>query len=156
MFHTLTDVQREEAVPLQQCIDNRNGDLRVGLRSITYNVGWFNIYSGESFSWNEGSSTKTVEIPPGLYSFTQLEDLKQMHNNISIEVSRVNGLITLNVNRGWVIRLTDWILTLLGLDDGLGGMCLTAGNYTGDPLSTSCLQNSSSLSGADKHHIKHR
>ena len=44
----------------------------------------------------------------------------------------MNGLITLNVDRGWAIRLTDGILTLLGLDDGLGGEWLTAGNYTGD------------------------
>ena len=134
MFHTLTSVQRGEAVPLQKCIDNCNGDLRVGLRSITYCVGWFNIPSGESFSWgNDGSLIQTAEVSPGLYSWAQLRDLlKQIHNGITLEVSRVNGLITLKVNHGWAIRLTDGILTLLGLDDGLSGKWLTAGNYSGD------------------------
>ena len=136
MFHTISNVQRGEAVPLQEYIDNRDGDLRVGLRSITYSVGWFNIPSGESFSWEEdGNPIQSAEVSPGLYSWAQLVDLlKQIgHNSITIEVSQVNGLITLNVNRGWAIRLTDGILTLLGLDDGLGGKWLTAGNYyTGD------------------------
>jgi len=30
MFHTLTNVQYGAAVPLQQAIDNQNGNLRVG------------------------------------------------------------------------------------------------------------------------------
>jgi len=39
MFHTLTNVQDAAAVPLQQPIDKQNGNLPVGLRSITYTVG---------------------------------------------------------------------------------------------------------------------
>ena len=54
MFQVLTNVQTGEAVSLQQYIDNRNGDLTaglsVGLRSITYKVGWYKVNAGESFS----------------------------------------------------------------------------------------------------------
>jgi len=39
MSHTLTNVQDGAAVHLQQPINNQNGNLRVGLRSITYTVG---------------------------------------------------------------------------------------------------------------------
>jgi len=134
MFYTITNVQRGQAVPLQQYIDNRNGDLRVGLRSITYSVGWFNIHSGESISWRNNESkvetaVETAKIPPGLYDFSQLKDfLKQRY--ITIEVSRVDGLITLNADKA--VHLTDGILTILGLDDGLDGKWLASGKYTGD------------------------
>ena len=129
MFYTITNVQSGQAVPLQQYIDNRNGDLRVGLRSITYRVGWFNIHSGESVSWknNEGK-VETAKIPPGLYDFSQLKDFL-MQRGITIEVSRLDGLITLNADKP--VHLTDGIMTILGLDDGLDGLWLF-GKYTGD------------------------
>ena len=50
MFQTISNIQRGDAVSLQQYIDNRGGDLRVGLRSITYTVGWFMVREGESIS----------------------------------------------------------------------------------------------------------
>ena len=68
MYQTLTNVQRGEAVGLMQYIDNRTGsNLCVGLRSITYTVGWDNLGSSETFSWqsNDGP-TDTLEVVPGL------------------------------------------------------------------------------------------
>ena len=44
----------------------------------------------------------------------------------------LNGLITLTVAPGWAILLSDGLLALLGLDDGLGGVWLDDGVYTGD------------------------
>jgi len=41
MFQTLANVQSSEAIRLQQCIDNRGGNLRIGLRSITYTIRWW-------------------------------------------------------------------------------------------------------------------
>ena len=67
MFHTLSDVQRGEAVPLQQYIDNRDGHLCVGLKSITYAVGWYNIEPRETFSWRSTvGPEETLNTPPGL------------------------------------------------------------------------------------------
>ncbi len=107
---------------LQQYIDNRTGNLSVGLRSITYTVGWYNINAGESFSWRSD-----------IYGFTQLKDLIEAGSgNVTLEVSKVNGLITLTVGAGWEISLTDGLLFLLGLDDGLGGQWLNVGSYNGD------------------------
>jgi len=57
MFHTLTNVQDGAAVPLQQPINNQNGTLRVGLRSITYTVGWFNVGPQEAISWRPSGKT---------------------------------------------------------------------------------------------------
>jgi len=50
MFHTLTNVLDGAAVPLQQPINNQNANLRVGLRSITYTIGWFNVGPQEAVS----------------------------------------------------------------------------------------------------------
>ena len=50
----------------------------------------------------------------------------------ALEVSRVNRLITLTVASGGGILLSDGLLALLGLDDGLGGKWLSTGVYTND------------------------
>ena len=132
MFHTLSNVQRGEAVPLQRCIDNRDGRLSVGLRSITFAAGWYNIERGEKFSWRStGGSEETLNIPPGLYGFDRLKEVLKGASH-TLTVCGENGLITLTVAPGWAILLSDGFLALLGLDDGLGGVWLDAGVYTGD------------------------
>ena len=134
MFHTLSNVQRGEAVPLQRCIDNRDGRLSIGLRSITFAAGWYNIERGEKFSWRStGGPEETLSIPPGLYGFDLLKEvLRGTVPTHTLTVSRENGLITLTVARERGIRLSDGLLALLDLDDGLGGVWLDAGVYTGD------------------------
>ena len=72
MFHTLTNVQEGAAVPLQQPIDNQNGNLRVGLRSINYTVGWFNVGPQKAFLWRSSGKTKimgTIPFPPCTIAF---------------------------------------------------------------------------------------
>ena len=132
MFHTLSNVQRGEAIPLLRCIDNRDGCLSIGLRSITFAAGWYNIEKGEKFSWkNTGGSEETLTIPPGLYGFDRLQEVLKGASH-TLTVCGENGLITLTVAPGWEILLSDGLLALLGLDDGLGGVWLDAGVYTGD------------------------
>lgn len=138
MYHTLTNVQSEGATPLQQYIDNRDGRLRVGLRSITFAVGWHNVGPKERFSWRSsggGGAAQTLNIPPGLYGFAQLKDVLEgasPNATHTLAVSGVNGLITLTVANGWEVLLSDGLLSLLGLDDGLGEVWLDTGVYTGD------------------------
>ena len=132
MFHTLSNVQRGEAIPLQRCIDNRDGRLSIGLRSITFAAGWYNIEKGEKFSWRfTGGSEEILNIPPGLYGFDRLKEVLKGTTH-TLAVSRESGLITLEVALEQEIRLSDGLLALLGLDDGLGGVWLDAGVYTGD------------------------
>ena len=137
MFQTLSNVQRGEAIPLQRYIDNRDGRLRIGLSSITFTVGWYNVESKETFMWRNsgGGPTNTINIPPGLYSFTQLKDIIEGVHPVlpaTLVVSKVNGLITLTVANGKEVLLSDGPLHLLGLDNGLGGVWLDTGIYTGD------------------------
>ena len=74
----LTRVEDGGAVALQQCLDNQQGELCVGLRQVTYTVGWYNVRSEEAISWRRSGSTetaKTAEIRHGLYRFPQLRSL---------------------------------------------------------------------------------
>ena len=46
MYYTLRNIQRSDAIKLQQYIDNRCGKKSIGLLSVTYIAGWENIESG--------------------------------------------------------------------------------------------------------------
>ena len=133
MFHTLTNVQSGEAAALLQPIENRGGALKVGLSSISFTVGWFNINT-QSVSWvNAGGPIETTNIPPGLYSFSELQKfLENAITGIHLQVSDSSGLIELTIDLGWEIQLTDGLGGILGLDDGLGGVWLEEGEYHGD------------------------
>ena len=82
-----------------------------------------------------GGTEETLNIPPGLYGFVQLQETLEGASpsaTHTLEVNKVNGLITLAVASGRGVLLSDGLLTLLGLDDGLGGVWLNAGVYTDD------------------------
>ena len=134
MFHTLTNVQ-QGAVPLQQYIDNRCGQLRVGLRSLAYPVGWWNVGAMESFSWRlVGGLATIIRADPGFYGFSMLQSLIESADpTTSLVVNPVNGIANLIVAAGHEIILTDGLLDLLGFDD-LSGQWLTAGSYAGDRI----------------------
>ena len=82
MHQTLTNVQSGEAIQLQQPINNSAGDLYVGLRSINYTVGWYNlqIQADSLVLWNtdpESSlpfgSSFVISDNPGLYSYSAIQ-----------------------------------------------------------------------------------
>ena len=76
MFYTITNVQSEEPCRLLKPIDNPDGCLEVGLRSVTYTTGWFNIECDQSIDFREnGGIIKTLRVTPGLYGFAQLKEL---------------------------------------------------------------------------------
>ena len=82
-----------------------------------------------------GGQKKLFTIPPGLYGFDQLKEVLEGASSRpthTLKVSRANGLITLTVASGWGVLLSDGLLSFLGLDDGLGGVWLDAGVFTGD------------------------
>jgi len=136
MFHTLTDVQSGAPVSLLRCIDNREDNLCIGLRSVSYTVGWYNVGPQESISWRPGGSTETAEtakVTPGLYRFAILRNfINRLGINLSVRLDNVTNRVVLRVPVGWEIQFTDGLLSLLGLDDGLHGEWLNSGTYTGD------------------------
>ena len=44
MHHKISNI--DKTINLPQIIDNRDGDIRIGLKCITYGVGWYSIVDG--------------------------------------------------------------------------------------------------------------
>jgi len=136
MFHILTNVQDGAAVVLHQSIDNRNGSMRVGLRSISVTVGWYNVEAGEMLLWRRSGSLEegSFEFPPGFYRVPRMMNLlrSKAREYALIRVSSFTGLITLEILDGWELRFTDGLLSLLNIDYWLQGTWLDSGTYGGD------------------------
>ena len=88
MFVTISDISK--TVNLQQYIDNRKRDKRIGLKSITYTIGWYNLID----QYFVKSGSEIYKIPNGYYSFQQIVEIFQFMN-IFLDVDRPNGYVTL-------------------------------------------------------------
>ena len=97
MYQTISDINK--TINLQQYIDNRDGNKRIGLKFISYNIGWYNVYNGRI---KKGKNKQ--EIKTGYYSFQQISDEFQK-GNISLTVNETNGIalidtpIEIKINR---------------------------------------------------------
>ena len=89
MYHTISDI--DKTINLQQYIDNRDGNKRIGLKFIRYSIGWYNVISG--FYKKDGN--KIHKIEKGYYSFQQIAD-EFRKENIVLTVNETNGIATLN------------------------------------------------------------
>ena len=107
MFQSISNI--ENTINLQQYIDNRDGCKRVGLKSFTYTLGWYNI-NDESIKINGG---KPIQIPPGYYSFQQLVNVFE-RNKISLRVNKVNGKVILNTPRE--VKISIGLKDMLGFE----------------------------------------
>ena len=107
MFQSISNI--DNTINLQQYIDNRDGCKRVGLKSFTYTLGWYNI-NDESIKINGG---KPIQIPPGYYSFQQLVNVFE-RNKISLRVNKVNGKVILNTPRE--VKISKGLKDMLGFE----------------------------------------
>lgn len=135
MFQTITDVQNAEVINLQQCIDNRRGDLLISLRSIMLTVGWYNTTTNEGFGRIQNGVVTATRLPMGLWGFEELRTFidTEFTDFASINICKANGLITLTVKREKITMSPD-MSDILGItktyNDNRGW--LEPGNYIGD------------------------
>jgi hypothetical protein len=131
MFITITNVSKGKPFTLQEPIDNTDGKMKIGIRSISMWVGWYNIYKEQTCRWGlkaAGASHK-INIKPGLYNFNQLaEVLTSEVENLTLSVNPINGLIDMAVPPGIQLFLTEAVRYLLGIDDS----DWLEGEYEGD------------------------
>ena len=109
MFYNFKNVQTAQQKCLRQPIDNRDGNLRIGLRSITYTVGWYSVVSDEEIPG--------IAVSPGLYGYKRLKKLVESREGITLTVNKENGLATLTVAENRNILLTHGLRTLLGFHE---------------------------------------
>ncbi len=126
----LTDIKYP--VLLQEYIDNKDSTRVIGLKSLTYWAGWYNVLQDAPCVWGaitQGAKINTVTIPAGLYSFDRLSVFLS-NDALSLSVNKTNGKCTLTVADGYEVNIAGPILRLLGFDlypDWLG-----SGSYTSD------------------------
>ena len=101
IFHT--NVQNP--CQLQNYIDNRDSTKMIGLKSITYWVGWYNV-TGKQYL---ATKSKRIDIEPGLYNFN---DLRQIFSLI-LSVNYTNGFVTLETPPNKEFELPSRISSLL-------------------------------------------
>ena len=94
MFITLTDAShRGKPYSLNQPLESCK---QIGIRTIFMWVGWYNIYTEQTWRWaleNSPNNSTEVKIQPGLYSFSDLvQMLTGQVEDFTITVNRTNGL----------------------------------------------------------------
>lgn len=118
MFQTITDITTGPTY-LQQPVDNRDGCLRVGLRSITYTVGWFNVTKNEQVISSNGARSV---VHPGLWTLQQLHlHLSASFKDLILTPDETTGLIQLYVTpvQGDV-QISEGLRQLLGFEQTHG------------------------------------
>ena len=108
MHHTISNIYK--TINLQKYIDNRKGDKCIGLKSVTYGIGWYNI-NDENIQ-KKGESP--IQIPNGYYSFQQLSNFLKK-NNITLSVNETNGIATLTTTIE--IKISKGLKEILGFDN---------------------------------------
>jgi hypothetical protein len=131
MYITINGAENGKPFTLQETIDNSSGKLKIGLKSISTWIGWYNIYEQQTVRWGVvGRESQDLTIPAGLYNFSELSDiLTSGIENFTLTVNRANGLIVANIPATIQIWFPDPIRYLLGLDDE---GWLETGEYLGD------------------------
>ena len=88
MYHTISNI--DKTINLLQYIDNRDGNKRIGLKSITYGFGWYNVVD----EYLQKTGERPNKIPNGYYSFQQIADIF-LSRNITLSVNETNGIASL-------------------------------------------------------------
>ena len=107
MYHTISDI--DKTINLQQYIDNRDGDKRIGLKCITYGVGWYNVID-EHF---QKTGERSNKIADGYYSFQQIADVFR-DKNITLSVNETNGIASLITTDE--LKVSKGLREILGFD----------------------------------------
>lgn len=105
-FIVLTD-PLSGPVQLREPIDNSAGDKWIGLREVTYAVGWHNVSAAlrnNTFAFNLGlnGQTVTIDIPDGWYNMTSLGDIIRANvpggSGIAFSLNSATGYITTTIS----------------------------------------------------------
>ena len=85
MYQTISNIS--EPIILRDYIDNKDNKKKIGLKSFSYTLGWYNLDDADVQIVGE----QLYKIPDGYYNFNQLlEYLEGV--GITIDVNDTNGI----------------------------------------------------------------
>ena len=118
MFLTIDDASKGKPCTLDTHLDNQQGNMKIGIRSVSWWVGWYNIYEEQKCRWDrEGQESTEIKIPAGLYDYKQITKLlTDAVEGLIISINPANGLIDMTIPPGVSIYLSEAVRYLLGID----------------------------------------
>ena len=106
MYQTISNIS--EPIILQDYIDNKDNSKKIGLKSFSYTLGWYNLDDADVQIVGE----LLYKIPDGYYNFNQLlEYLEGV--GITIDVNDTNGIAIVNSSKD--IKISGQLKNILGL-----------------------------------------
>ena len=106
MYHTISDINK--TINLQQYIDNKCGNKKIGLKSFTYTLGWYNV--DDDFVQKTSQRSHSI-IRDGYYSFQQIADV--FHGlKIDLSVYETNGVASLTTDTE--LNISEGLKRMLG------------------------------------------
>ena len=118
-MHLRIDDVSKGTFTLPEPIDNQEGKLKIGIRSMGYWVGIYNITEIQSCRWaRSGEPGTDFQIQPGLYTFKGLaRDLKKVVKGLTMLLDKTTGLVHLSLPEEVSLWVPDAVKELFGLDD---------------------------------------
>lgn len=104
MYHTISNINK--TINLQQYIDNKCGIKRIGLKSFTYTIGWYNLVD----EYIQKGTDKPIRLASGFYSFQQVSE---KFHGIHLTVDKTNGIVLLTSPVD--LKISKGLTTMLGL-----------------------------------------
>ena len=108
MYQVFSNIN--ETLNLQQYIDNKKDNKRIGIKSFIYTLGWYNIIDDKIRKKNDTA----FKIIDGYYSFEQIANIFNSLN-INLSVNGNNGKATIVTNTNFT--LTKGLKFMLGFDN---------------------------------------
>lgn len=115
---------------LPESLDNREGTLKIRIKSIGCWIGFYNIYERQRCRYGSSGEPGTdFYIEPGLYNFKEISrDLRKAVKGLTLSLDKITGLVDLTIPDGVSLWLPDAVKYMLGIDDE----SWLQGAYTGD------------------------
>ena len=120
MFPIFNNASKGKPSKFYDSIDNTNKNLKIGIKSVSGRVGWYNIE--EELEWryvaNGGGPSESFIIQPGLYSFEVLAYVFTSEiDGLKIDVDRKTAKIDMTIPENIEIWQPDRVKKLFGIDD---------------------------------------
>ena len=119
---------------LPMSIDNQDGRLKIGIKSIGCWVGFYNIYEEQTCQKADNSQEiaeiTEFKIKPGLYTFKEISrTLRKKVEGLNLALNKITGLIDLSLPENIDVWLPSAVKYMIGLEDDNKWL---RGNYDGD------------------------
>lgn len=112
MYHTISEINKP--IKLQDIINNKCGKKKIGLKSLTYTIGWYNVIDENIKIKTSDGAQRKYDFEDGYYSLQNIiNELKNL--DITLTVNMQNGFATVESENE--INISPGLSKMLGIDN---------------------------------------